>query len=132
MEADLAEDKDRCRERWLITCTEYSGSFISLTYSQFLSLFNSTSWLPAATGLLPQQSAAIIGLRSKAGGGEYCPGHIAGSSDRRVRLLFSGVFLLKQFNARGQMYSNRFQSTKLSSLRNFDDIDIYNTIIFYK
>lgn len=68
---------------YLLWILRLSLSFISVTYSQFLSLslFNSTSWQPAATGLLPQQRAAIIGIRSNTIGGEYCPGHIAVSSD---------------------------------------------------
>lgn len=82
-----------------------SLSFISVTYSQFLShsLFHSTSWLPAATGLLPQQRAAVIGLSSNTIGREYCPDHLI---TERGHSSDCWVFPLLQFKVCcNQMYS---------------------------
>lgn len=97
MQRDMAD-----YSHWIL---RLSLSFISVTYSQFLShsLFHSTSWLPAATGLLPQQRAAVIGLSSNTIGREYCPDHLI---TERGHSSDCWVFPLLQFKVCfNQMYS---------------------------
>lgn len=85
---------DAGRDGWLFALnTEALTLFhlcCRLSISLTVFLFHSTSWLPAATGLLPQWQSTVIGLSSKLRKmWEDCPGHIAVSSDCWARTLFS-------------------------------------------